>query len=1315
VNQFGGRHILEAEGLQFHRPSRLWPARLDGGPIALAPPPTPPDDGLGNKWTTTLLPAIGSLSMIAFAFIVRSLLYLVVIGFIVVAMVGAGLATAFLQGRTGKRRWQKVQERYRQHLAEAEEAATGAAEFQRDGLEGLYPDTVTLLGLARRREGLWERRPGDDDFGFVRLGRGEVAADRPVVKQGGDGPLAEPEPDLAAAADELIRRTATLREAPVVVPLCQLGTVAVIGSAGPAGPGGHQQGPPLVGSWLASLATFHAPGELRFVGYVPVERARAWDWVKWLPHTRDPHGGDGFGRARRAFTTDLGTFAEQLRVVEGTAEHVVVVVDGYRPDEAIGRLRELDQLMARAADGGVTVVVLVDRQEDTPASCGARISFDANGTATYLEAGGQGRVEHHVVPDAVDASAALSLARALAPLRLTDGGVGADQTDTVRLVELLGVEDPSQLEPERDWLTVESAAGPRHVELLQAVIGRDSEGDVLVLDLKEEAAGGMGPHGILVGATGTGKSELLRSFTASLAARHHPDLLNLLLVDFKGGAAFAEVGDLPHRVGLVTNLADDLGLVDRVQQALTGELERRQELLRAAGNLASIRDYHATVADGHALPPLPYLVVIVDEFGELLTAQPDFIDTFIAIGRLGRSLGMHLLLATQRLDEGRIRGLEPHLRYRLCLRTYTAAESRAVIGNAMAFELPAIPGLGYVHVDGNTSGFKAGLVSLPHRSAEAIDADRLVTPLVRPLSLSPPAAVDVSGAVDSIRRSDLQVLVERLEKAGNGQARQVWLDPLPDELSLADLHVAYPEMAAVDRRGAVLGLGDFPERQEQAPVIYDPHGPGGNLGVVGGPRTGKSTLLKTLLIDLVRDRRADSVQLYIVDLGGGGLFDLSDLPHVGAVIGRGEVEATLRLVSELRALIDERARSSRGGASDGQREWADVFLVIDNVPFLRQADPDLDALITEVATTGLQYGVHVIVSANRWFDIRPQLLDGLGMRLELRLSDPAESGVSRSAAARVPTDRPGRGILRSGHLFQACRPSLGDPSTAGERATMIDVLASASTLSGDTRAPAIAALPERVTNSEAVALAEAAGSASSSVSAGNAFLLGVSEHRSRLVQLDLLSPGFHWLAFGESETGRTTLLRRAVHHLLAMDAPVQVHVVDPARSLLDMAKADGVVAYAANATTAEAMAFDLAALLSERLPAGELDVDQLQQAVAWSGPHHVLVVDDYDLLLNAMGGPFGSLVDLIGQAAGVGFHVLLTRRVSGAQRTGFEPFLQRLRESATLGLLFSGPRDEGPVLGGVMPRQLPPGRAVLVQPRGHPELVQCCLDEVEPS
>jgi S-DNA-T family DNA segregation ATPase FtsK/SpoIIIE len=237
-------------------------------------------------------------------------------------------------------------------------------------------------------------------------------------------------------------------------------------------------------------------------------------------------------------------------------------------------------------------------------------------------------------------------------------------------------------------------------------VGQKDNGAPLVLDLKEAAVGGMGPHGMLVGAPGSGKSELLRSLTASLAARHDPALLNLLLIDFRSGAAFAEAAGLPHVAGLVTNLADDLSRADRIRLTLTSELARRQEILRLAGNLGSIRDYQDTRASGKALPPLPYLVVIVDGFGELLTAKPDLLDAFLALVRLGRSLGMHLLLATHRPDEARLSGLGPHLRYRLCLRTRTPEESRAVLGSADACELPLLPGFGYLQVDREQARFR---------------------------------------------------------------------------------------------------------------------------------------------------------------------------------------------------------------------------------------------------------------------------------------------------------------------------------------------------------------------------------------------------------------------------------------------------------------------------------------------------------------------------------------------------------------------------------------------------------------------------------
>ena len=185
-----------------------------------------------------------------------------------------------------------------------------------------------------------------------------------------------------------------------------------------------------------------------------------------------------------------------------------------------------------------------------------------------------------------------------------------------------------------------------------------------------------------IGATGSGKSELLRTLVIGLAATHSSEVLNFVLVDFKGGATFLDMDRLPHTSAVITNLADELPLVDRMQDALNGELIRRQELLRESGH-ASLFDYEkARAAGAPTCSPLPTLLVVVDEFSELLAGKPEFVDLFVTIGRLGRSLGVHLLLASQRLDEGRIHRVEGHLSYRIALRTFSSMESRAVIGVA---------------------------------------------------------------------------------------------------------------------------------------------------------------------------------------------------------------------------------------------------------------------------------------------------------------------------------------------------------------------------------------------------------------------------------------------------------------------------------------------------------------------------------------------------------------------------------------------------------------------------------------------------------
>lgn len=1295
-------------------------------------PPSPPDGGTGRL--TSLMPMLGSLAMVGLAFLIHSLIYLVVIGAMVLAMVGGGLAASMAQRRGRAKRWARTKQRYAAHLADARAAALTAAQVQRDAAQACFPDPEALVTVAARGEGLWERRPGDADFAAVRLGRGRVPANRPVRLVRNADPLAEADPDLADYADRVMEETATLPAAPVVIPLADTGCIAIVGNP--------DRARALAGSWLASLATFHAPAELRIMGLVPLSAVRTWAWLKWLPHTRDPEAGEGLGRVSRAVTADPLAFAAQFEALaqrrmdslrrrmeaagglvgradlaapqphrqDAESAHVVVVVDGYQPGEGAP---SLDALLPVAASVAMTVIVLVRDHGEVPASCGARVDWMSPGLVRYVAKGPTGRVEAGVVPDSIDLGLATQLARTLAPLGLRAGETGADLADPVRLVELLGVDEAEQLDLRSDWFRLEALAGGIPPDFLSVPIGRKDNGAPMMLDFKEAAAGGMGPHGMLVGATGSGKSELLRSLTAALAARHDPALVNLLLIDFKGGAAFADLAHLPHVAGLVTNLADDLSLVDRMQLALAGELARRQEQLRLAGNLGSIADYQAARARGANLEPLPYLVVVVDEFGELLVAKPDFNDTFLTLARLGRSLGVHLLLATQRLDEGRIRGLEPHLRYRLCLRTFTAEESRAVLSNADAFELPSLPGLGYLRVDREQAKFKAAICGSARPALQFAEAgsergQALAASILRPLSLGGPAAADGQPQTLRSRSDDLQVLVKIAEEAtGGARARQIWTAPLPAAVTLRELSNRLgPDWPAGE---VAIGLADWPERQAKQPVIYRLAGAGGNVGIAGAPRTGKSTLLRTLVLALAATAGPEQRQFYCLDLGGGSLFELGGLPHVGAVVGRGETEATARLFRELRALLDERAtakqaRAAEGAAPEAIGTWPDVFLVVDNVGQLRQAAPDLEPELTEIATAGLPFGVHVLIAANRWLDVRPQLLDSLGTRWELKLADPADSLAGRQAQIRVPADVPGRGLVRDGHVFQAVLPSLSVEPGPGDLAEAVAVLTEAAR---GRRAPAIAPLPLEVRTTDVARLAAMAGSAPPEFD--GRFLLGVNEFRSRPVELDVAQPGSHLLIYGDSGSGRTTLLRRLVGYLRGKD-DIALAIVDPSRDLLDVADGPGVAGYAATTSGAEALAARLAAELTPRVAPEGAGVAELRGGRWWSGPTYVLIVDDYDLMLSSMGGPFSSLVDLIAQGADIGFSIMLTRRVAGSQRTSYEPFGQRLREVAVAALILSGQSDEGPLAGGVTPRPLPPGRGVLISGRTRPQPIQCCLD-----
>jgi S-DNA-T family DNA segregation ATPase FtsK/SpoIIIE len=1304
----------------FHRPPREWPAAAPSEELRIHAPPTRPEPPTGGVMYA-LFPAIGSFSLLGFAFVYHNKLFL----YLALGMVCITLLMAFgmrwSQSRSVKKRRVRNRHKYRMYLTSTERQLGHDAELQLAAADRLYPDHERLWGLVLSRTNLWERRAHDRDFLEVRVGKGRVEHARPVRLDISDDPLADRERDLEDEAETVKQRWERVNDAPVTLDLSGARVVSLVGAP--------DEGRDLARSLISQFAAFRAPNDLRVMACYQGEDAEAWEWMKWLPHARSEVRArqdapelvpppillaDSFERLSDLLEGEVGPRLEQLQRLEEEAQgaaradlrvsapHLVLFVDGFSPSSPAGRLPLMREIMEQGQRLNATVVCLADALETEPSEADVRVVISRGAAAMVEDRRGDGRRLEGVWPDSADLGLCEAVARALAPLRLEDRDAGRGVAEEARALDLFGFASPDEADPARTWRD-----RPRR-EQLRVPIGVGNDGSQVILDLKQAAEGGLGPHGLIVGATGSGKSELMRTLVSGLALAHPPDTLSFVLIDYKGGAAFAELSRLPHTAGLITNLQRDQSLVDRMRDALLGEQERRQGMLRDAGNLDDIRAYREARESNPSLPPMPYLLVLVDEFGELLASRPEFIDLFLGIGRVGRSLGMHLLFSSQRLDEGRLRGLESHLRYRICLRTYSAMESKVVLGTPDAYLLPPFPGAAYLKVDTAIyEQFKVALVSATRREEsdepqEPTTSVRMFDPAVGGMGGSPATDADADGQGPT----DLDVLIERMAGAHTGPVHQVWVPPLE---SLVELDEVATDPAWWERDDdadgslrVAVGLADVPAEQRTEPLVLDFAGTAGHLALAGAPQTGKSTFLRTLVTSLVRSHSPDEAQVYCVDLGGGGLASLEAAPHVGGVstkLDRERVRQTVRYVQGLieereiafrrlaiGTMADARARRARG---ELEHPLPDVFLVVDNWAALRRDFEGLDDEVEKIANQGLNYGVHVVLSANRWAEVRPHLRDNIGSRLELRLNDPIDSEHGRKRAEALPADAAGRGLTQDALHFQVALAGEGLAEEALERWD-------------GAPAPPVPVLPLRVAASE---LPEPEGDQAAGVP------IGVDELRLDPVYLDLAGGDPHFVVLGDAESGKSNFLRAFARGLVARQDPgrAQLVVVDYRRTLLDLADGPHVRAYAANAAMAGQIAHELAAELQSRLPGPDASREELLRGSSWSGPRYYLLVDDYDLVPGSTENPMLPLVDLLSHGRDVGFHLVLARRVGGVSRSAYEPFFQRISELRSPGLLMSGDPDEGPVLGGRRATHLPPGRGYLVRRDRRTGLVQTVL------
>ena len=975
--------------IAFNRPPRVR-ALPAGAPIT-----APEAPGRPNKPRFSVASAVGPLLMGGvMVVLLHSFIYALFMLLSPVLVIGSYIEQRRSASRTSRgdlKEFQRALESFRREVAE----------YRADELRRRREASPDQAEVSRRATApdprLWERRPGDADFLSLSAGYGELRFRPPLAQH-------QPPPEQAEA---ILAEHATLQLAPVPVELGDGGVVGIVGE--------REHAVALARALICQAAVLHGPADLMIAVLTEEPAREEWDWVKWLPHARDVAGGSD--RQVAVGVSEGAALAAELTEhdPDDDPRRILVVLDSPTLIEGRGAA---GRGLLRAGEH-VSGIVIARSSERLPAACTTVIELaDEAGEARAFRPQLGERIDPVLV---TGVSPATARATALAIARFEDADLhlsGGALPEHVALFSLLGLGDPDAATLQARWRTTEQ--GTR----LAASFAL-SENGPLTIDLVAD-----GPHGLIAGTTGAGKSELLRSLVASLASDHSPTRVNFVLVDYKGGSAFAECAELPHTVGMVTDLDEHLG--ERALLSLEAELRYRERVLREH-RASDIIENDRLVAEGRTAP-LPRLLVIIDEFATLASELPDFVPSLVGIAQRGRSLGVHMILATQRPSGAVNENIRANTNLRICLRVQTPQDSSDVIESPAAAKIPRKqPGRAQIRlgpselipvqtalVTGSTSAARAAAVALS------------------PFVLAPADAESLADQQDGAGRSDLQRLVGAANDAfTTGEPpRRPWLPPLPAQVNLGRLLELGPARGVAGDRGLVVpfALADDPDAQAQYPVGWNLGA--GNLILYGIGGSGTTTTLATLALSLAQMLDPTRVHIYGLDFGAAELGPLSGLPHVGAIIGASEHERQRRLLQRLRGELVRR----RGLEPQARASLPRIVLLLDGYGgFVSEhgdlAGDELRDALARVWADGPELGIHVAISADRLGAVPTALASLAQQRLAFQLADVADYAQFGILRRAIPQFVPGRAVVSGSiQVIQVARDPQPLAAAVAERA-----------------------------------------------------------------------------------------------------------------------------------------------------------------------------------------------------------------------------------------------------------------------------------------
>ena len=1145
-----------AHAIEFNRSPRLDPQYKGVELLAPEPPSrTPPQ-------RFPLIPLIAPIFMAGILYaITKNITSILFIALSPLMMMGSFMENRF----AGKKAFERGSADFRSALKDLVVQLQYAADLERTQRRKEHPSIDEVVsGVQLLAPLTWTRRPEHAAFLQVRLGLG-VRPSRNSVKMPTTNNTT---PELWRELNVVAGQYSTIDRVPVVASLRDCGG---LGMAGPS-----VSSHPLAAATVTQLVALHSPAELVLACVASSSTAKRWETLKWLPHAGSDHSPLACEHlvVTNAGAVNLVSALEDL--IESRAG--VKRAEGQLPLPAIVMIVEDDAAQERARlvhiaesgpSQGVFVLWVAPSLERIPAACRTYLEVDPNsgeGRAGFVE-GGVGVSSMELEPLAVEAFAAT--AHRLSPV-IDAGALLEDQSDLPRTTAFLALGGRELADNPNDvierWRGSNSlppepnAPRLKKDNTLKALVGQSAT-DRFYLDLRTN-----GPHALVGGTTGAGKSEFLQSWIIGMAAAHSPARVNFLFVDYKGGAAFADCVKLPHNVGLVTDLSPHL--VRRALKSLKAELRRREHML----NRKKAKDLLELERRRDPETP-PSLVIVVDEFAALVNEVPEFVDGVVDVAQRGRSLGLHLILATQR-PAGVIKdNLRANTNLRVALRMADESDSDDVIGSTQAASFdPSIPGRGVAKTGpGRLSAFQAAYIggfTSDTPDPPIIDINEFRFGLGAPWDVP---EVDTSREDSApLGPNDIHRIVANIcvaaEQASLPVSRRPWLPDLVAAYQLENLPSKRTDGELV------FGVIDKPDDQEQPVVFFEPDRDG-NMAVYGAGGSGKSTFLRTLAIAAgFAPARGGPCTVYALDFGARALQMLEVLPHVGGVINGDDNERLVRLLRQLRATIDERAeRFAKVNAStiqeyrerSGKNEEARILLLVDNFAAFRSAyelgpQSRWFELFQAIAADGRSVGVHVVMSADRPGAVPASLSSAIQRRLVLRLAtemDYAMLGAPDDLF--TATSPPGRGFIDECEVQVAV---FGGDSNVAKQAAEIAKLARSMTRAGVQQVERIASLPQRVTASELPA------------DMGGLPILGLWDETLASIAFE---PSGTFLVTGPPQSGKTTTVASMINSLQRSGRTMSLALFAGRRSPLINA-----AAWAHLATTPdemESLAEDLAA------------------------------------------------------------------------------------------------------------------------------------------